>query len=448
MDNLIGKILNESQIKAIDSWVLKNENFTSQLRVRNWLEQFDFEEWDLAIKALSKVEYYSIDSMMLSFNNGLQNIIRERELFEEKISEKIKAMPEDTLANKKLKKHYQKQRNTGQNDVQILAIGKPGKSGSNMLYYIYHSPDFEKSNFKILNHVKDININNENNFLHLVLVDDFLGSGNSTRLFINNKVFPELSEKGIKKVRIYILCVTYMKDAKKHILKFSEIRNISFFGTKRVAAFSNIHSPFGYRQSMLPVREFCYKYGIKIYTHSSYVSGIKTSTQYPLGYKNSQSLIVFEHTVPNNTLPIFWSTQNNWIPLFPRVISARLNELSKLRNEAKIWISIAANIGFKNIFGGNKYSSENIKLFCCIRLMKKHSQKLTIAQKMGISDFEMNDVILNGINRGILVDEKSLTEYGEKLYSEILKKAGIKKKPVPPLYQEILYIPKTFRGKT
>jgi len=50
--------------------------------------------------------------------------------------------------------------------------------------------------------------------------------------------------------------------------------------------------------------------------------GRELSPQIPLGYGDMGALVVFHNTVPNNTLPIFWSsgTANDkpWKPLFPR----------------------------------------------------------------------------------------------------------------------------------
>ena len=44
--------------------------------------------------------------------------------------------------------------------------------------------------------------------------------------------------------------------------------------------------------------------------------------QHPLGYGNMEALVSFHNTIPNNTLPVFWSTGNAnghaWTPLLPR----------------------------------------------------------------------------------------------------------------------------------
>lgn len=50
--------------------------------------------------------------------------------------------------------------------------------------------------------------------------------------------------------------------------------------------------------------------------------GRQLSSQHPLGYGNLEALVSFHNTIPNNTLPVFWSSGSAngrpWTPLFPR----------------------------------------------------------------------------------------------------------------------------------
>ena len=50
--------------------------------------------------------------------------------------------------------------------------------------------------------------------------------------------------------------------------------------------------------------------------------GRQLVSQNPLGFGDLGALVAFHNTIPNNTLPIFWSsgTVNGtpWIPLLPR----------------------------------------------------------------------------------------------------------------------------------
>ena len=38
----------------------------------------------------------------------------------------------------------------------------------------------------------------------------------------------------------------------------------------------------------------------------------------PLGFDDGQLLIGFSHNIPDNTVPIIWSTENEWNGIFPR----------------------------------------------------------------------------------------------------------------------------------
>jgi hypothetical protein len=53
-------------------------------------------------------------------------------------------------------------------------------------------------------------------------------------------------------------------------------------------------------------KEMCKKYGNELWE------------QHPLGYKDGQLLLSFFHNTPDNTLPVFWAENANWIPIFKR----------------------------------------------------------------------------------------------------------------------------------
>ena len=62
------------------------------------------------------------------------------------------------------------------------------------------------------------------------------------------------------------------------------------------------------------LKKICTKYGKRLYP------------EHPLGYEDSQSLLVFPHNVPNNTLPIIWAGPESeseegvvWKPVWKRI---------------------------------------------------------------------------------------------------------------------------------
>jgi len=441
------KLVDQTKIDLIDTIVTKLKHVVGHLQIRNWLEQFDYEEWDLALKVLNNLEYYDENDLFKLFNNGLNDIYKRIKDFERAWEISLKTAPGDSKIEQLEKRNARNLRRKGNNQVQILPLGNNGKSGGHMLYYILHTPFFAKSKFQILDNKEKITVNNFDNFLHLILVDDFLGSGDSAYKFINSEIYPILNKLGVQKVRIYILCSIFMEGAKKNITQNSYFNTIQIIGTPRVPAFSSTGSPFGYRPSMVKVREFCYKYGKGLYTQTDYDAKPPITTDYPLGYKNTQSLVAFAHTIPNNTLPIFWSITRGWTPLFPRVIFARLKDRVTLNKESRIWISIASKLG-KSFFKKHTYSDKNIKLICYIRLLKMGTVGAVISQKIGISLFEMEEIIEDGILRKILKDHRTLTNKGQKMYDLVMQQRTRHSSESTVIKDDIVYIPKFFRGRT
>lgn len=444
-------MLSDYQIEKIQIVVQRLENSLGELKIRNWLSQFDEEEWDTAIDVLMNLEYFSSNRIMNEYNMGLKLIFQKITTFEAKIDESFKDRPDLNTVEKKRLKNKRQLRKKGKNNVLIHPIGDFGKSGSTMLYYVTHTPYFKETNFKILKNISDLKVKNINNYLHLILLDDFSGSGDTVVKYINTFVRPQLLENDIKHLKIYFLCVAFMKKAKTVIKEQLSEYSFDFIGTEKNAAFSNLGSPFGYRPKMLKARELCYKYGYNLYPHIKWDKNHNIETRYPLGYGNSQSLIVFEHSVPNNTIPIIWSNQNSWKPLYPRVVYARIRETKEFKDQTKIWLALAKSLGYENILGLGKdlYTSSNLKLLCYIRLLKKNIIRPIIAQKLNLTSFELKEVINIGLEKGVLQDANSLTLFGEQLYSEILKKLEFQKsKKTITQSSDIIYVPKTFRGKT
>ncbi len=46
--------------------------------------------------------------------------------------------------------------------------------------------------------------------------------------------------------------------------------------------------------------------------------GNKIELSKPLGFKNAQLMFGFFYNTPDNTLPLFWSEENNWYPIVKR----------------------------------------------------------------------------------------------------------------------------------
>ena len=71
-------------------------------------------------------------------------------------------------------------------------------------------------------------------------------------------------------------------------------------------AFSEASRSFPEQTSRLRAKDVAYEYGVRLLPDA------------PLGYGDTQAIVVFENKIPNNCPPILWKTTKSWTPLFAR----------------------------------------------------------------------------------------------------------------------------------
>ena len=148
----------------------------------------------------------------------------------------------------------------------------------------------------------------------VVLVNDMIGSGNSARKEIETIISAvhECSPKD-GRIGVYYIAVTGFQSAKEslstgHTLPVQVLIGEPLLESDR--AFSEDRTLFTPTERVECMR-MCKEIGREL-----------VGEGFALGYADSQALVVFRHTVPNNTLPIFWAKAayqgKEWVPLFPR----------------------------------------------------------------------------------------------------------------------------------
>ncbi len=157
----------------------------------------------------------------------------------------------------------------------------------------------------------------------IVFVDDLVGSSANIQKFAaaHDRELRSCEKKKIKLFHLSFFCFNDNISLLKNIFHKVETSRVL---TKANKAFEEENPIFRKdKAARLRIKKWCRALGEDLYSKG------------PLGYDDSQLLIVFRTNTPNNTLPIFWAgiasesedqAAKRWSPVFPRDTSAYTNK--------------------------------------------------------------------------------------------------------------------------
>jgi hypothetical protein len=413
---------------TIDIISARLKNVVSPLDIIKWLNNFEVDEMKYAIDIASNLTVYTSYEIEEIINSSLNDLFP----------------------------------NLKSNEVIIInPIGNFGKSGS-MVTYFFQKTDFHRKHKRKIMMLPTItNFTAEAGKIYsLVLLDDFVGSGNSVKTYFEENIDSLKSYFN----KIFFVGVAGMKQGVQlvsPIFDRVEIPKSNIFKK----AFSSEASYFGYR-NYSQHREFCFKYGIKL-TSPKVRKDKSEKFVNALGYENSQALVSFSHGSPNNTLPIIWSNKNNWFPLIPRFFSDKISVSKEFRKSISYELSMLKEFGsenLQNVFfthqikkGSKSFSSVSkidFSIYAIIKLSRSGFNEINICQKLGILTKDYEQILEIGNQRGLFNQGNNLTLFGLELYQDAKK--CIKRKKRNFEYEsadyfavkEIDYLPRKFNGKS
>lgn len=405
------------------------KNLASPLDILKWLNNFQDDEIKYAIEIASNLTVFSTYEIEEIINSSLDNIYPKLD----------------------------------KNEILIIhPVGNFGKSGSMVTYFFQKTHYFRKNKNKVKMLPSLVNYEyEEDKIYNLVLLDDFVGSGNTVSKYLDDSIKPIRDQfKDINFIGIAAMKLGYQKLKKQ--FKNIEIPDSNIFKK----AFSSDASYFGYRKYRKH-RELSYKYGELLTSPTKIRSDNSKKFGAALGYENSQALVAFSHGSPNNTLPIIWANKNDWFPLIPRFFSDKINVSKEFRKSISYELSILKEFGSQNlrdeffsmtIKKGNKTFSSvskiDFSIYAIIKLSRSGFNEISICQKLGILTKDYEEILTIGKKRGLFDNGNELTMFGLELYQDAKKCIERKKRNFE--YEEadyfkirkINYLPNQFNGKS
>lgn len=411
------KTLSKEIEKRIDDIVsVRFYNQITPYDVIRWLFNFDDEDVELAVQLLEHVVFLRDDDV------------------KGRLYEQVMKLPKDRT------KH-------------IVPLGKPGKSGAAISYWIHglmkrndlQSMNFHSSVEAFISYRNSVAWETLNDVV--VYVDDFIGSGGSVVDALSleeNIVRPEVLSDA-SSGRLYVIAAIVMDNGYSKISQ--DISGAIILGDLHCKGFDPHRKVFGSYFKTKAVREMCYKYGEQLYKDC------------PLGYKNTQSLVLMQHSSPNNTVPVLWSNNQyqgrNWIPLVPRNNLLKIKRAYTDRTSVNRWLSCLNKIFVvrsESVDFGLLFTKSNFNLvFILICLIRRKSEAF-IYNAMGISFVEMERLWQEGMDKGIWDSKHNPTSLALNEYKDAMKRYKILRDEGRQEFSLILdekdniYIPETFRG--
>ena len=384
-------------------------NRITERNVYDWLRNFEQEEVEYAIEILKHIEYYREDDIINILTEALNPYIIQTE------------------------KH-----------LHFVPIGKAGKSGQMVVYIIqgvlkpfyahrhrfHYYTDIEKV---VVEQLKENDV--------LFYVDDVIGTGNTFVKYAkkNDKVRKTLEENFAAEIKL--LCIVTTMGGKVRLER--DYPSMKLIGEEKRKAFDVDRSCFGSYYRMLPIREFAFKYGLKIAGKDS-----------ALGYENSQLLIVFSHAVPNNSLPILWKQTGKFMSLAPRSYAVKGRKAFMDRNETNRWLFF-----FMDFFRTNSkrdvsqlfHDKDNYMMMSVLRLMLQGHDDLSIANQLGLHRPDMDAIWQKGVDTKLWNDQHQITDACQRRYQELLKQmrfenTAYNRDSKREEEKELVFVPETFRG--
>lgn len=146
----------------------------------------------------------------------------------------------------------------------------------------------------------------------VVYVDDFIGTGHQARGYVDTVLGGQVETWKEESARGLIVAVTGFLESLKPIENALGRAGLTFT--------THLCDPMGQSSRCFSPETDIFDDDADRQTAAIIARdyGSRLVKDAPMGYGGSESLVVFEDTCPNNTLPILWARGQDWEPLFPR----------------------------------------------------------------------------------------------------------------------------------
>lgn len=322
---------NSEALPLYDKLITKVLAYFQTIWREKWREKVD-EEWmsnfqdpDDDILEREKINMlYLLSKFMFFGSSELRQLLLSlyRDLYKYPIIESIRKSNRDTTDLFFINDEFEKELKA----TRFLGVGNPSESGVHLLYYFRQECNLSKELFINASDIlstQNITETSENgasrsylkseiadaSIKRYIFIDDFCGSGNQAEDYLKKIVENIKFENRSLEVNYLMLFGTdHGINNVRSLNVFDKIEAV-FSIDESFKTFSDNSRYFKVELDEMIDKDFAEitarKYGAELFNP-------------PLGHGDCQLLFGLFHNTPDNSLPIFWSEENRWIPIFKR----------------------------------------------------------------------------------------------------------------------------------
>jgi len=198
---------------------------------------------------------------------------------------------------------------------RFLAVGNPSESGQHLLYYFRQEnnlrAEYFPNQFELPGFPGEDPAHGPASVDRYIFIDDLCGSGQQIETFADRVIRPLAKRHPKAEISYFpVFATTAGLDYTKSNTKFTEVKCLMELDAS-FKCFSENSRFYDDAALKAEAEEICRRYGSVLYA------------RHPLGYRNGQLAIGFNHNTPDNTLPVFWAeppAMPNWSPIFRRYV--------------------------------------------------------------------------------------------------------------------------------
>lgn len=282
------------------------------LSIKDWLNQFDGATGEIADTEQLHM-LYLLSNFMYFGSIEIRELLRSlyRDVFRYQIVESVRRNNGNTTDREKINQLYMDELLK----TRFLPVGNPSESGSHLLYFFRQENHLSKKQFISVHDVFEAGNQNrlrDYKISRYVFLDDLCGSGEQGEKYCRDVVSFIKKIDGSKEVFYYVLFATSEGINKVNQAALFDRVNCVLELDETFKAF--VPESRFFTGSQVPVDK-------RTALNVALTYGKELQPALPLGYRDGQLLIGFNHNIPDNTLPVFWHNETKgkpWNPIFPR----------------------------------------------------------------------------------------------------------------------------------